>query len=261
MHEYSSAKRGLMKKIFLLLTLLVTFNTTLEALVGLPFCGCWSGIYAGANIGGGWSHKSGSRGSYSSGLDTPVAIGNDIPSSYRLHPSGVVGGAQIGYNAQLCLFVVGVEADVQKTAIKSRNTVHLPGNQTFVPTVGRGTSSHDWLTTLRARVGYSCNKTLLFATLGGAVGYVKNSASLTGDNAFFGNFRGHRKRTKFGLAAGVGVEYAALPCIRLKLEYLFVGLDKNTVTTTDPVNFPGEFLKFRFKYQENIVRAGINFHL
>ncbi len=70
----------------------------------------WTGVYAGANIGGGWGAGSGDSNSWNVfGLNGGVT--NHLNG-------GVVGGGQVGYNYSLTpLFLVGLETDFQGTSL------------------------------------------------------------------------------------------------------------------------------------------------
>src|SRR5581483_8938709 len=57
------------------------------------------------------------------------------------HPSGILGGAQIGYNWQASAFVFGLETDIQLSG----------ADDTFAPYK----FSNPWFGTLRGRIGYA----------------------------------------------------------------------------------------------------------
>src|SRR5690606_9214241 len=79
--------------------------------------------------------------------------------------SGVIGGAQLGYNFQAGNFVFGIEADISGTGIKGTVTDPDAGY--------RVTSRLDWLATVRGRVGMAFDRVFLYGTGGLAVGRVK----------------------------------------------------------------------------------------
>ena len=88
----------------------------------------WTGFYGGLNIGGGWDANGGQSGA-SAYYDPNISIGANpfpavgpnlffLPNGNTLgSASGVVGGAQVGYNFQFNQFVLGVETDFQGTSI------------------------------------------------------------------------------------------------------------------------------------------------
>ena len=100
----------------------------------------WSGLYAGANLGHGWT---------SDGL---------------VSPSGVFGGGQVGYNWQGALpslglgshLVLGIEADIQGADISD---------------FGSRVNSFG---TIRGRAGYAFDRTLVYFTGGFAFGNIEN---------------------------------------------------------------------------------------
>ncbi len=98
----------------------------------------WSGLYAGANGGYGWSNR----------FD-------------NLDPTGAFGGGQIGYNFQRGNLVVGLEADIQGAGITDSG--------------GGVKSSLDWFGSVRGRAGYAFDRTLVYATGGFGYGQVTNA--------------------------------------------------------------------------------------
>ncbi|KQP96197.1 hypothetical protein ASF57_00005, partial [Methylobacterium sp. Leaf117] len=148
---------------------------------------------------------------------------------------GFTGGGQIGYNYQFTPgsgVVVGIEADAQYVDFgRSRNNSILTPGFTAVPGVTfvdpRGTASLDYFGTVRGRLGYAFDRTLVYGTGGFAYGAGSNERS-------FGGFRGNDD-FRTGWAAGGGIEYA-LPtdsflnffrssAVTLKVEGLYVNLD------------------------------------
>ena len=91
----------------------------------LPPVYTWTGGYVGVNVGYGWGNENASQTTIS-GADFPIIGAGTLlynsPNSFRLHPEGVLGGAQIGYNWQVSpIGVLGVEADFQGSAMRNSN--------------------------------------------------------------------------------------------------------------------------------------------
>ena len=87
----------------------------------------WTGWYAGVNAGG-------SFGNVKTDFNiAPITVGTStIPgfaSSNTEHPSGFMGGGQVGYNWQFSpIWVVGLEADFQGALEKDSNNLSTPFN-------------------------------------------------------------------------------------------------------------------------------------
>jgi outer membrane immunogenic protein len=153
----------------------------------LPAAFSWTGFYAGANVGGGFS-------------------GADAFNSY-LGPTGskadgIVGGIQLGYNYQVSpMFVVGIENDFMASGIKSRG---IAGNEVSLPFYGTG----------RARAGIALldQRLLVYGTAGMAFGEVKDSGI---------------DKARIGWTAGTGVEWAFRQNWSAKVEYLYTDLRKD----------------------------------
>src|SRR4029077_15430287 len=151
----------------------------------VPFT--WTGAYAGAQGGYGWST--------SGGLDA----------------KGGFGGGQIGYNVQTGTIVLGIEGDIAGGDISQ--TVNgavfgIPFTTAF---------TNDALASLRGRAGLAYNTWLFYGTVGGGWGHDKISGNLGGvpfsSDAWLS-----------GWSAGAGVEWAMAPNWSAKFEYLHYGL-------------------------------------
>ena len=252
----------------------------------------WTGFYAGFNAGYGFG-TSEDRGP--TVIAIPASLTNQVGGapvagavfSNRESNDGFVGGGQIGYNYQFTPgsgFVVGIEADAQYVDFgRRRNAVGLfnaagapvaaaPGVTFFNP---NGLSSLDYFGTVRGRLGYAFDRTLVYATGGFAYG--------SGGGRDFGLPNRSSDEFKTGYAVGGGVEYA-LPtdsflnffrssAVTLKVEGLYVNLDQgnrlngafatNTATNaifSVPAN--GGLLSGSLGRRDTefaVVRAGINY--
>src|SRR5258705_962440 len=138
----------------------------------------WSGFYIGGNVGYGFGRVDEESSSTLAAtpavpgvLPAPLAGPITIPfaSSTRTAVDGVIGGGQIGYNAQFNRWVLGIEADIQASDQK-RNASTLttfggstppapafPGSFTFVTGTQTETVNTrlDWFGTVRVRVAYT----------------------------------------------------------------------------------------------------------
>jgi outer membrane immunogenic protein len=167
----------------------------------------WSGFYIGAN--GGWGTSRNRWDILDSGFVLPEGSHD---------ADGAVAGGQIGYRWQAASWVFGLEAQYDWSDMRgsriSNQFVLLPGDvtdRTRIRSFGLFTG----------QVGYAWNNALL---------YVKGGAAVT-DNRFDHRFTGTNviidssSETRWGAAAGVGVEYGFTPNWSVAVEYdhLFMG--------------------------------------
>ncbi len=61
-------------------------------------------------------------------------------------------------------------------------------------------------------------------------------------------------------SAGAGAEWMSAHNWSIRGEYLYVDLGKTTVRELDPVNFPGQFIGYRFGHDMHIARGALNHH-
>ncbi|WP_298956800.1 outer membrane beta-barrel protein [uncultured Methylobacterium sp.] len=250
----------------------------------------WTGFYAGFNAGYGFATQDTNRATVlgvgpASGLVTP-GTSAVIAFPGQRSSDGFVGGGQIGYNYQFTPgsgIVVGIEADAQYADFgRGRNRYSLvsapfaiPGlaaQQVFNPS---GISGLDFFGTVRGRLGYAWDRTLVYATGGFAYG--------SGGGRDFGLPNTSTDDFQTGWTVGGGVEYA-LPtdsflnffkssAVTLKVEGLYVNLERDrlngafavdnqgrVVTTTSPGVIVVQSAQNRRNETEfAVVRAGLNY--
>ena len=138
---------------------------------------------------------------------------------------------RIGADAQFGRFVIGAVGEFGKSDI--RDSVSA-----FSTTPARYSFSRelDYNASLRARVGIAANRTLFYATGGGAYGKIRSTfATSNGANSFTG--RGNSDA--WGYTAGGGIETKVTKHISIGLEYLYNDLsDKDYVVRVGPGTAP-----------------------
>ncbi|PRD55195.1 outer membrane protein [Phyllobacterium myrsinacearum] len=190
----------------------------------------WTGFYAGVNAG------------YAFSGNDRVGFrerGNFLGSIGTLEDNGFLGGAQVGYNYQINNFVLGLEADFQGGDISDSISGPL-GNLNF-----NAHSKIDWFGTVRPRLGYAFDRTMIYGTGGLAYGNVKYSIS---DNV--GNAASESK-TRAGWVAGAGIEHAFTDHLTAKLEYQYINLGTHTVGN--------DFISTDATSDFHSVRVGLNY--
>jgi outer membrane immunogenic protein len=154
----------------------------------------WTGFYVGGHVGYGWA-------------DTDAAGDLD----------GFLGGLQVGYNWQFSRnWVFGIEADISATDMNNAPASHI-----------------DYLGTLRARVGYTWDRTMLYGTGG-----------LAWNRTSVGGFHD----TDTGYALGAGIEWAFAPNWSAKVEYMYYNLDNPVTLGETDISTIKLGLNYRFGY-------------
>ena len=193
--------------------------------------------------------------------------------------SGILAGVQLGYNWQFAnSWVAGFEADIQGIGIhnngrkSSSATVGIVGDPGHSVTTNMTvTKEIDYLGTVRGRLGWLVNPTLLVYGTGGlAYGGVKSSTSIS--QTLPGDFSGvvlnpsvnsSISETRAGWTAGGGLEWMFIPQWSVKAEYIYYDLGHVTYNGllvdgfTNP-NTPGAFftnnVQTTTRFNGNIVR-------
>lgn len=151
----------------------------------------WTGLYIGVQGGYGWANLE-----EAGGFD--LFLGRD-----SIDLRGGFAGVHAGYNAQWDRFVLGIEGDINKAWMSEDFVWGMPGVPipgVLVPPVPEiGTAAIDWFGSLRARLGYTWDRTLLFGTAGAAIAGVSidlPAVALSDSENFI------------GWTAGLGIEHA-----------------------------------------------------
>ncbi len=226
----------------------------------------WTGFYAGGNVGYSWGDVFSNLNA--PGFPRPRCFSGDLPSSFpvSLHPSGVIGGGQAGYNWQLNRsVVVGIEADLQASDEKARAfgsfnySCDLEGFGTC--TLGQTREAKiEWFGTVRGRIGYLLTPTtLLYGTGGLAYGRVTLSGTVTdpdntGETLLFG-----RSQVNAGFVVGTGFETMIGNSRNwtFKAEYLYIDLGSLRGSGIEPItNNP---YSWDARFIDNIFRVGVNY--
>ena len=211
----------------------------------------WTGFYAGANGGYGWSvwDDQFSWDASAAGYGSFSGAGSN----------GGFGGGQIGYNWQSpgTNFLLGVEADIQGAGISLDTKDHMG-------IVDK--TQLDWFGTVRGRLGYGAGNTLLYFTGGLAYGHIKTSVDLRHVSFGYGYYETDDVET--GYVLGGGIEYKFSPQWSIKAEYQYLNFGKND-TSCDRYCIEEDGVAIKHSSSESklsedeyhTVRVGLNYHL
>lgn len=175
----------------------------------------WTGFYVGAH------------GGYGSG-EPKSGISWDV--------EGAFGGVQAGANYQHGAAVFGIEADIALTDLNgSVSSVATASNATLSSTARLTlTSELEWLGTVRPRIGYAFDQTLVYATGGLAFAEFSLGADLAVTTTVLSSGLSSTSQaatsasdTIYGWTLGGGIEHAFMPNVSAKLEYSYVKLDRD----------------------------------
>jgi outer membrane immunogenic protein len=196
----------------------------------------WAGLYVGVNAGYGWGSSNSSDATFAG---TPMA---------SISPQGGFGGVQAGYNSLLTPhWLLGTEFDfdwggINGSALAFRNNGVAPKVDSIsVQSFG----------TIRERVGYVMDRSLIYATAGAAWAH-GNWSTAGGPEAIPGSIGDDH----VGWTAGVGYEYAFAPRWSAKVEYLYADLGRWQVTE----DIVGGGLR-TVDLKLNTIKLGLNYRL
>src|ERR1700737_2012867 len=165
----------------------------------------WTGCYIGGNVGGKWARTS-------DVVNIPAATGLAGPTTASFLDLGsadsstFLGGGQVGCNWQSGSVVFGIEGDAEGQRWRRTEVIagRLPA--LFVPGDTFEIRS-DWQASVRGRIGYAWDRTLLYATGGVRFTDVSAYTNWIPVGVFPGVITSQTK-TLVGATVGAGVEHA-----------------------------------------------------
>jgi outer membrane immunogenic protein len=211
----------------------------------------WTGCYAGAHAGAGWS-----RTDYTDPTGFNIA---PLGDAVRVNGgAGFVGGGQVGCDHQFASnWVVGLAGDFSWASIQGQT------NDPFFAGKGPpGTplplhSRTDFLASATGRVGYAWDRYLVYAKGGAALSHNKYEANNFGC-IFLTPCNVSASDTPFGWTAGAGLEWAFAPNWSALVEYDHYGFASKDLTFIDPAH-PTAPAVFAVKQDFDVVKLGINY--
>jgi outer membrane immunogenic protein len=240
-----------------------------------PVAQTWTGFYAGINGGYGWSADdsklAGTANGAQGGCPLPQICKVTLVSgsgSKAFDTSGGFGGGQIGFNWQpvsggykdgqtLSHFVFGIEADIQGAGIDGTGSAILLSNAPGTASA-TGKNDLDWFGTVRGRLGYAMDATLLYFTGGFAFGSVRDTLSLT--TTVGSTPTASKSETETGFVIGGGVEHLFSPRWSAKIEYQYIDLGDDKLSAAAGVNNINSAATLDAEHKYHTVRAGLNYH-
>jgi outer membrane immunogenic protein len=274
----------------------------------------WTGFYAGLSSGYAFGANndayvvSGAPQGFTTSFNGTMGsmplsgVAQALSGAISNNQNGFIGGLQTGYNYQWHdKFVVGLEADIQGANIRGSGNrsgfgynINTPNNGTATSIGGvQFSSGVDWLGTVRGRLGYLWNPSLLIYGTGGlSYGGVHAAATNLAYTSYLDTqqpnidqseqqFSGHSSRSKTlaGWNVGGGFEWMLSQNWSVKAEALYWNLGNMNLTTSsaapgigvplwglltpnDKLVIPGQSNQSytSVNYQGAIARAGINYH-
>jgi len=226
-------RRGLLGGVAAVALLLASGTIASAADYTAPEAVDWSGPYIGVHAGYGEAYTNGiiDRGSF------------NLEQS-DLDLSGVLVGAQVGYNFQMDSIVSGVEADLSSLDFKDE----------IWDTPSSGSSNTaadiDLLATVRGRLGVAMDDTLLYVTGGFALADAESSLLNSGESLDV-------SYNDVGGVVGGGVEYAATQSIRFRAEGLYYFFNDKESVSDAHSGEAGDTYELKDAFS---VRLGVNFY-
>lgn len=217
----------------------------------------WAGFYIGTNAGGAWTADNATL--WTDAYDHDY----HSPNAAKLSPSGDFGGAELGYNIQRGNIVYGLEGDIQYADVHDRNGIGA--QQWDSGAAALGESSLDWFGTIRARLGYTFGRTLVYATGGFAFGGVRDGLQITsvdGKHGYYDTEGAKSSDTATGYTIGGGFEYALNQEWSVKTEYKYIDLGSTTLSQDAYAggdDHAAATLKVNHDYHTLLM--GLNYHL
>ena len=217
----------------------------------------WTGVYIGGQIGYAWA----SGNNNFTGYDPFFGTGTFLSTSVGGTPSGVIGGANVGYNYQINQWVLGLEGSVDGTSLSNTAAAVVPDG-----TVLTAHSTAVLQGSIRGKLGVAWDRALIYATGGVAFGGFNTNLSISNPGTtlvapgvpFFAN--GSVSTTRVGWTVGGGIQYAVTNNWSVFAEYRYTNWGSlndtnNLVFSADP----GVFFNGNRHLNQNQVQVGFDY--
>lgn len=213
----------------------------------------WSGFYLGADLGWAWASVDHNLDWNENGGPLPpedLILFNQ--NGHDLDANGFIGGGYLGYNFQSGNWVFGVEGDIQGVALDEDD--NNDDNDFF------GTKAEidiNWLASVRGRLGYAFNRSLIYVT--GGVAWTDVDFKARFDTDLCGGVdcdgRGSDSETLTGWVIGGGWEYAFSDAWIGRIEYRHYEFDEANG------HFENDFLNFDhdIDLDVDVVKVGLSY--
>jgi outer membrane immunogenic protein len=183
----------------------------------------WTGFYIGANAGYGWGSA-----------DPSIKAAPAVAVAGEEKVPGAVAGGQLGFNLQVNRFVFGIEGDLQWSAQRGTASFSHVAYADFL----------QWFETGRARVGYTAEHWLFYATGGAAMARLTSTAS--------GAVNVSVARQRAGWTGGGGLEYGFNENWSARAEYLYLDIPETSSSI-------GKTTSIKSQFTDSLFRVGINY--
>jgi outer membrane immunogenic protein len=231
----------------------------------------WAGFYAGLNGGGafGDSDVTTSVAPGASGYILPANEGVvNRAGSQSLNTSTLNYALLGGYNYQFENLIIGLEASFGGMNLKASQNAraNLANGQPFV--LRQSMETH-WLFTARPRLGYNLGRFLVYATGGYALTDMQYHANY---NDCCAQESSHISKNLNGWLAGGGFEYQFATAWSLRAEYLYMGFQSVSTTSTNlqgvpiisvsppPIpTYPQDVFSHKIKFSAQVVNFSLNY--
>ena len=248
--------------------------------VAVPY---WGGFYFGAHGGGVWANTS---------VTDTYEYQGDPTSKNSFSSTGVIGGAQAGYNFQQGHAVFGVEGEIGYLGLSGSKFAALtPSPTCYGPTTqcsldGTYSTSGGLYGDITGRLGYATNRALFYAKGGVAFLNEDFKAAYSGGNCTldhscwkswhstysttpaYSTFNFAHSDTLVGWTVGAGLEIAMSPSWSLKAEYQHFDFGKMSYTYSGTYAIPNTPYhstlsngKTDVSITADAVKLGVNYHV
>ncbi|NDV19126.1 outer membrane beta-barrel protein [Pseudodesulfovibrio sp. JC047] len=221
----------------------------------------WDGQYVGFGIGGAWGKADPEvqtqKGTYFITTD-PDQL--DPEGSRNMYGSDLSGNVFFGFNGQKDRFVYGVEGNL---SLSKYDETHHSGNVTYLtlPTDSFSITTKvksDWAVSIRPRVGYALEKSLIYITAGPILRRFEYDFTFTDTEGGGKSLHFNKEAWKLGLIGGLGYEHKLLNDWSVRTEYLFSTYTNIIDGDSRLASYPEDGFKHDLDFTEHSLCIGIS---